>query len=74
MSDIPSIHALSGCDTVAATLSAGKNATLSVASKGYKLDLLIDVTATIYKVIEQVTLFIASCYGIKYGTSMTHCR
>ena len=72
--DLPAIHALSGCDTVAATFGIGKTTALSVASKGHKLDLLGDVTANITKVTEQATSFMAACYGIKTCSSMTHCR
>ena len=60
VSDLPAIHALSGCDTVAATFGIGKITALSVASKGYKLDLLGDVTAEICQVTEQATSFMAA--------------
>ena len=74
VSDLPAIHALSGCDTVAATFGIGKTTALSVASKGHKLDLLGDVTANINKVTEQATSFMASCYRLNTCSSMTHCR
>ena len=59
---------------MAATFGIGKTTALSVVSKGHKLDLLGYVTASINKLTEQATSFMASCYGIKTCSSMTHCR
>lgn len=40
--DLPVIHALSECDSVAVTFDIGKITALTVASKGHRLDLLGD--------------------------------
>ena len=72
--DLLSIHAISGCDTVAATYGIGKMTALNIASKGYRLHLLGDESADISKVVEQATSFMAACYGIISCSSMTECR
>jgi hypothetical protein len=72
---ILALHALSGCDTVAATYGIGKAKAIAVAQKGWKLDLLGQPTASMDRVLEQATAFIASCYGITTGaSSMTEIR
>ena len=72
--DLLSIHAISGCDTVAATYGIGKITALNFASKGYHLHLLGDKSADISKVVEQATSFMAACYGITSCSLMTECR
>ena len=63
------LHALTGCDSVAATYGLGKTNAITVASKGYTLDLLGQPMAAIDKVV------IATCYGLKTPcSSMTDCR
>ena len=52
--DLLGIHAISGCDTVAATFGIGNTTALKVAAKGYSLDLLGDVTADITQVISHL--------------------
>lgn len=73
--DILALHALTGCDSVAATYGVGKKTAINVAEKGKKLDLLGQPNADIVKVTEQATGFMAACYGIKTQcSSMTECR
>ena len=59
------LHALTGCDSVAATYGLGKTKAITVARKGYTLDLLGQPMAAIDKVVKQATVFIATCYGLK---------
>ena len=69
------LHALTGCDSVAATYGLGKTKAITVARKGYTLDLLGQSMADIDKVVKQATVFIAACYGLKTPcSSMTDCR
>ena len=69
------LHALTGCDSVAATYGLGKTKAITVARKGYTLDLLGQPMAAIDKVVKQATVFIATCYGLKTPcSSMTDCR
>ena len=56
-----SMHALTGCDSVAAIYGLGKTKTITVARKGYTLDLLGQPMADIDKVVKQATVFIAAC-------------
>ena len=72
--DLLGIHAISGCDSVAATYGIGKVTALTVASKAYRLDLLGDVVAQVTQVIEQAKEFMVACYGVKKCSSMTECR
>lgn len=75
MPEILALHALSGCDTVAATYGVGKTKAIAVAQKGYKLDQLGQPTADIDKVLQQATEFMGACYGITSGgSSMTDIR
>ena len=69
------LHALTGCDSFAATYGLGKTEAITVARKGYTLDLLGQPMADIDKVVKQATVFIAACYGLKTPcSSMTDCR
>ena len=43
--DLPAIHALSGCDTVAATYGIGKPTSIKVVKRGKSLSLMGNVTA-----------------------------
>lgn len=75
---VPSIlalHALTGCDSVAATHGVGKVTAIAVARKGHILDQLGQPTADIIEVVKQSTAFMAACYGCKTPCStMTECR
>ena len=69
------LHALTGCDSVAATYGLGKTKAITVARKGYTLDLLGQPMADNDKVVKQATVFIAACYGLNTPcSSMTDCR
>ena len=75
MPEILALHALSGCDTVAATYGIGKTKAIAVAQKGYKLDQLGQPTADFDKALQQATEFIGACYGVTTGlSSMTEIR
>lgn len=75
---VPSIlalHALTGCDSVAATYGIGKTKAIKVSRQGYTLDLLGQSKADLYDVVKQSTDFMAACYGCKTQcSSMTECR
>ena len=69
------IHALSGCDTVAATHGIGKTTAVTSFKKGRSLDKLGVVDAYMNTVMVQATAFMVTCYGIKtHVSSMTECR
>ncbi|KAG0729109.1 hypothetical protein GWK47_031017 [Chionoecetes opilio] len=72
--DLLAIHAISGCNSVAATYGIGKATALTVASKRYRLDLLGDVAAKVTQVTEQAKEFMVAFYGVKKCSSMTECR
>eukprot|EP00745_Piridium_sociabile_P037812 TRINITY_DN68984_c0_g1_i6.p1 TRINITY_DN68984_c0_g1~~TRINITY_DN68984_c0_g1_i6.p1 ORF type:complete len:1121 (+),score=248.01 TRINITY_DN68984_c0_g1_i6:81-3443(+) len=72
--DLLAIHALSGCDSVAATYGIGKTTALKVASKGHRLNFLGDLTVDVTQVVKQATEFMAASYGVKECSSMTECR
>ena len=72
--DLPRIHAISGCDTVACFYGIGKVTALKVASEGYQLGSLGCETAALSDVSKQATSFIAKCYGVSPCSSMTDCR
>ena len=54
------IHALTGCDSVAATCGTGKANTIDAARKWYTWDLLGQPMAYIDKVVKEATIFIAA--------------
>ena len=72
--DLFTIHAISGCNSVAATYSIDKTTALTVVSEGYRLDLLVDVVAKMIQVTEQAKEFMGACYDIKKCSSMTECK
>ena len=74
--DLPAIHALSGCDTVAATYGIGKPTAIKVAKRGKSLSLMGNVTAHLSDIASQATEFITACYGkhVEGSTTMTECR
>ena len=73
--EVLALHALTGCDTVAATFGVGKTKAVSVSEKGFSLDQLGQQAADMVKVIEQATKFMSACYGITSAcSSMTECR
>ncbi|KAG0725666.1 hypothetical protein GWK47_038169 [Chionoecetes opilio] len=73
--ELLALHALTGCDSVAATYEIGKTKAIAVARKGYTLDQLGKSLANIIEVTEQATAFMGACYGITTPTSsMTKIR
>jgi len=75
---VPSVlalHALTGCDLVAATYGIGKTKAIKVSRQGHTLDQLGQSTADLTEVVKQSTDFMAACYGCKAPcSSMTECR
>ncbi|KAG0693693.1 hypothetical protein GWK47_027412 [Chionoecetes opilio] len=67
--ELLALHALTGCDSVAATYGIGKTKAIAVARKGYTLDQLGKPLANIVEVTEQATAFMGACYGITTSTS-----
>ena len=75
VSSLLPLHALTGCDSVAAMYGIGKTKALAVARKGHKLHQLGQPMADMRLVIKEATEFMASCYGISTPVaSMTECR
>ena len=67
-------HALSRCDTVAATFGIGKVTAISVAKRGLKLDTIGNVNSGIVQIKKATTAFIVECYGSNLKcNSMTDC-
>lgn len=72
---ILALHAISGCDTVAATYGVGKVSAISVAKKGITLNSVGKVDCDLDQVEAEATTFIVACYGSKLNCdSMTECR
>ena len=69
-----SMHALSGCDTVACCYGIGKSKAMKVVKSGYTLSLLGKVEAPFSAVIKQASSFMAACYGVSDDTSMSEAR
>ena len=55
-------HALSGCDTAAYMWGVGKATVLKTLQKGFHLDKVGDVDATLEDVIRDSTAFVSGCY------------
>jgi len=69
------LHAICGCDTVAATYGMGKTKVITAARNGYTLNLLGQPTADIAKVMEHATAFMGACYSVSTPSScMTEFR
>ena len=75
---LPAIHALSGCDTMAATYDIREPTAIKVAkrSKSLSLTLMGNVTAHLSDIASQATEFITGCYGKhdEGSTTTTECR
>ena len=74
---IPAIlagHALSGCDTVAACFGVGKGKMLKVLKSGIPVNIIGNIQADWFDVMEQATKFTAACYGQSKATSMSEAR
>ena len=73
VSKILSIHALSGCDTAAATYSIGKKTDVMVA-QGHILTKIGKVESSIDEILTEATLYQCSMYGCQPCQSSTECR
>jgi 5'-3' exonuclease len=62
--EILALHALTGCDSVAASYGIGKKTAITVVQKGYTLDQLGQLTADIANITKQATAVMAACYEI----------
>ena len=67
-------HALSGCDTVSHLYGIGKPTVVRVLQKGLKLSKLWQMGADMHDIIDESTVFIASCYGSSITGSMSDIR
>ena len=69
-------HALTGCDTVAATFGIGKATAINVAKRGFSLLSLGKLHSTTDQIGQQAVAFMSACYGshLSKCTSMTDCR
>ena len=66
---ILAVHALSGCDSVAATYGIGKATAVKIARQGHTLFKLGNLTATLTDVVNEATCFMAACYGFDKPSS-----
>ena len=73
VSKILSIHALSGCDTAAATYSIGKK-TAVMAAQGHALNKIGKVESSIDEILTEATPYQCSMYGCQPCQSSTECR
>ncbi len=74
-SQVLALHAISGCDTVAATYGVGKVTAISVAKKGLKLDTVGKVDGDMKQVETEAIAFMVACHSSKLKCdSMTECR
>ena len=64
------IHAISGCDTVAATYGIGKSTVVATSNKGFVLESLGVIDAPWN---DEVTMFMVATYG-GLGATMSECR
>ena len=75
--DILAIHALSGCDSVAALHGIGKgiaiNTALSLLEQGYTMPQFGQNNAVLQDIVSAGTKFYSKCYGFP-ATSVTKCR
>ena len=75
--DILAIHALSGCDSVAALHGIGKgiaiNTALSLLEQGYSMPQFGQNNAVLQDIVSAGTKFYSKCYGFP-ATSVTKCR
>ena len=67
-------HALTGCDTVSRPYGIGKHKALLSLQRGLRLNLLGEQTADIEEVIEESSLFLASCYGRDHTKPVSNAR
>ena len=71
ISSLLPLHALTGCDYVAATCGIGKTKAISVARKGLELTQLGTPDADIDSIIAESTAFMVACYCVKTSCSST---
>ena len=72
---ILALHALTGCDSVAASYGIDKTKAIEVSRQGHALDQLGQSTADLADVVKQSTVLMAAYYGRKTPcSSMTECR
>jgi hypothetical protein len=67
------MHAVTGCDTVAATYGIGKSTAVATSGKGFVLDSLGKIDAPWHDVEKEVTKFMIAAYGGS-GATMSECR
>ena len=69
-----SAHALSGCDTTAYYWGVGKVSVVKVLQKGHKLLTLGNLEARLEDVVQEATLFVATCYCLSRVCTMSDAR
>ena len=67
------IHAISGCDTVAASYGIGKSTAVTTSNKGFVMDSLGVIDAPWVDVEKEATKFMVAAYG-GLGVTMSECR
>ena len=73
ISQVLAIHAISGCDTVAASYGIGKLTAVATSKKGFVLDSLGVIDAPWDHVEKEATHFMVGAYG-GLGVTMSECR
>ena len=75
ITQILAIHAISGCDTVAACYGIGKTTTVTISKKGFQflLNSLSAVDVLWDDVVKETTEFMVAAYGGS-GVTMSECR
>jgi len=65
LSQLPAAHTVSGCDTVAICSGVGKSTAIKVLKSGVQLHKLGVLSEDIDDIIEEATVFMVACYGVK---------
>lgn len=74
VAQLPAVHAITGCVTVAQCFGIRKGKAIKCVKNGYCLHKLGDITADIEDVISEATVFMAACYGSNKKGSMSDVR
>jgi len=73
ITQILAIHAISGCDTVAACYGIGKTTTVTISKKGFLLNSLGVIDVLWDNVVKETTEFMVAAYSGS-GVTMSECR
>jgi len=71
---LPAMHCLSGCDTVAQLFGVGKSTAIKMLQASQTLECLGELDAPMSTIIDEATKFIAKCYGCTTTADMSDTR